>query len=115
MRNAFSLILFIVLAMSSCKKGGSSKRTPECDGSHPTYNSQIKVIIEGNCNASGCHNAGSHNGNFTTYSGMSSFLNSGSFKRAVLTDQTMPSGSASLSQKNINLIQCWANDGYPEN
>jgi len=108
-------LTFAVIAVSSCKKGGGSKLTPECDGSHPTYNSQIKVIIEGNCNASGCHNAGSSRGDFTTYTGLSGVIASGAFKREVLTDQTMPKGSANLSQKNLNLIQCWVNDGYPEN
>ncbi|MBL0316874.1 MAG: hypothetical protein IPP69_14355 [Flavobacteriales bacterium] len=108
--------MVICLAMSiliSCKKE-SSKKTPTCDGSHPTYNSAIKSIINGNCNSSGCHNAGSSNGDFTSYSGLAPYLNNGSFKREVLTNQTMPE-NGSLSQTQLNSIQCWVNDGYPEN
>jgi hypothetical protein len=74
--------MVICLAMSiliSCKKE-SSKKTPTCDGSHPTYNSAIKSIINGNCTSSGCHNAGSSNGDFTSYSGLAPYLNNGSFQ-----------------------------------
>ncbi len=108
-------IVIFALTISSCKKGGSTKLQPVCDGSHPTYVANIKTIIEGNCNSSGCHNAGSSNGDFTSFSGMNAVITNGKFRRQVLTDQTMPNGSTRLSQKNIDKIQCWVNDGYPEN
>jgi len=119
MQNAISFLkalasfCLIVCVLISCKKD-SNKKTPTCDGSHPTYNATIKTIINGNCNSSGCHNAGSSRGDFTTYSGLSPYLTNGSFKREVLTNQTMPENS-SLSQSQLNTIQCWVNDGYPEN
>ncbi len=114
-KHAFLLLLLGTSTIFSCKKDKNSKLTPQCDGSHPTYNSGIKSIIDSNCNSSGCHNSGSSNGSFTTYSGLTGVINNGSFKRTVLTDQTMPQGSATLSQSNINKIQCWVNDGFPEN
>lgn len=104
---------FVLLFFFSCKKD-KNKLTPTCDGSHPTYNSAIRSIINSNCTSSGCHNSGSSRGDFTTYSGIAPYLNNGSFKREVLTDQTMPKRD-NLSQSELNSIQCWVNDGYPEN
>jgi hypothetical protein len=115
MKRKFQLVLAITLACASCKKKDSGKLTPTCDGSHPTYTGQISGIISSNCNSSGCHGAGSNKGDFTSFSGLQPYLNNGSFKREVLTNQTMPQGSASLSQSQINLVQCWVNDGYPQN
>ena len=105
-------LVFTLLAaavLSACKKDGTSgKLTPSCDGSHPTYNSSIKAILDARCGSASCH------ANYTSYSGLSGILQNGQFKREVLTNQTMPKGS-SLTQDQINKIQCWVNDGYPEN
>lgn len=96
--------------IASCRK---DNLTPECDGSNLTYNSGIKAIIDSECATSGCHNAGSNDGDFTTYSGLQPYLNSGDFKREVLTDQSMPR-NGSLSQDQLNKIQCWVDNGYPQ-
>jgi len=78
-----------------------------CDGSHPTYNNGIKSIIDSRCSSSGCHPG------YSTYNGIKGILQNGDFTQEVLTNQTMPKNS-SLSQDEINKIQCWANDGFPE-
>lgn len=97
----------LILTIGACKKE-NSKLTPACDGSHPTYNSEIKSIIDTRCATSGCHPG------FSSYSGLNGILQNGQFKREVLTNQSMPQNS-SLTQDQINKIQCWVNDGYPEN
>lgn len=99
----------LTLAHSSCKKeNGGGKLNPTCDGSHPTYQGEIKTILDTKCGSSNCHP------NYTNYDGLRGILDGGDFRREVLVEQTMPKGT-SLTQSQINLIQCWANDGFPEN
>lgn len=97
---------FAIVFMVSCKKSD-----PVCDGSQPTYESVVKSIIDNSCLT--CHGSGSSR-NFTTYPGLKPFLDNGRFKKLVLEEQTMPKGPATLSQNELNKIQCWVNNGYPE-
>jgi hypothetical protein len=110
MKNYLYILLVVALTVGaySCKKDNAGKLTPSCDGSHPTYQGSIKSIIDTRCATSNCHP------NYATYEGLLPALQGGSFRREVLVDQTMPQGS-SLTQDQINKIQCWVNDGFPEN
>ena len=105
----------LVVILNVVAIAGACKKKPQCDGSNPTYTATIKSIIDSNCNSSGCHNSGSGNGVFTTYTGLKPYLDNGSFKRSVLEDQTMPEGSAKLSKDELNKMQCWSENGFPEN
>ncbi|MCB9234822.1 MAG: hypothetical protein H6581_24425 [Bacteroidia bacterium] len=108
----FSVLAMALLGLiSAC---GSSSLTPKCDGSTPTYTTEIQPIIESKCNGSGCHNAGSSAGDWTTYAKLKPILNNGRFESTVLVQQTMPLGSQ-LSQSQLNALQCWADNGFPEN
>lgn len=100
-----------LICVASCKK---DKLDPVCDGSEPTFEDGISTIINANCMGSSCHGAGSSRGDFTSYAKMEAFLNNGSFEREVLDDQTMPQGG-DLTQNEINSIQCWVDNNYPEN
>lgn len=95
---------------------GCSKEllTTSCDGSTPTYNSAVKAIIDSKCDGIACHGSGANRGDYTTYQGMLYHINNGSFENRVLVEQDMPRFS-SLTQEQINTIQCWADNGYPEN
>jgi len=98
-------ITFCLFALA-CKKE-NKKLSPSCDGSHPTYTNGIKSIIDSKCANTSCHPS------YSTYNGIKGITQNGEFTREVLTDQTMPKNS-SLSQDEINKIQCWANDGFPQ-
>jgi hypothetical protein len=50
----------------------------------------------------------------STYSGLSTYLNDESFTKEVLANQTMPE-SGSLDAATLNTLQCWVNNGFPEN
>ncbi len=95
------LIIFIIY---SCKK----KKVPKCDGTSSTYNSNIKSIINNSCTGSGCHPS------YSTYLGLKSVLDNGTFKQQVISNKSMPKNS-SLSTDQLNKIQCWVDAGYPEN
>ena len=107
-KKGFTIGLVLLSGIFSCKKDADTKLTPSCDGSHPTYQNTIKSIIDARCATAGCHP------NYNTYQGLRNDLEGGDFRREVLVNQTMPQGS-SLTQDQLNKIQCWVNDGYPEN
>lgn len=109
-KNIQLLLALAVLGFASCNK----TEAPVCDGSSPTYDANIKSIIDNNCTS--CHDAGSGDGDYTTYAAFSSHRSSGKFESSVLVKQDMPeSGNNPLSQDQLNLIQCWVENGYPEN
>ncbi|MFT6503704.1 MAG: mono/diheme cytochrome c family protein [Crocinitomicaceae bacterium] len=94
----------------SCDK--TSDFVPVCDGSAPTYDADVAALISQKCLQ--CHGAGSSNGNFSTYSGLSAVTSNGKFEQEVLTDRTMPQ-TGSLSEAELNQIKCWVENGFPEN
>lgn len=79
-----------------------------CDGSEPTYDNEIGAILTAECATGSCHPS------YSSYSGLQGIINSGQFESVVLEKQTMPRGG-NLSQSEINAIQCWVDNGYPEN
>jgi hypothetical protein len=102
-------ISFLLLSLLACKKEkDAGKLTPVCDGSNPTYNNTIKSILDSRCGSTSCHP------DYTSYDGLSDILQNGDFKQEVLINQSMPQGS-SLTQDQINKIQCWVDGGFREN
>jgi hypothetical protein len=105
---AVSTLGILTLLPFSCKKTADSS----CNTS-PTYTSDIKKIIDASCAISGCHVAGSPNGVFTTYAGLSKVISSGDLKRQVITNKTMPQ-NGSLSSSDYSKMNCWVQNNYAE-
>lgn len=106
-----SIVAFAIISTASCKK---DLLTPVCEtGVTPTYNRHIVPIIQANCVESGCHAAGSENGDFTTYYDLHQTIMTHQFSKRVLQRQNMPANKA-LTQEEIDLIQCWEDTGYLE-
>ncbi len=93
----------IVISVISC-----GKQDPVCDGSQPTYDNEIGAIVTAECATGNCHPS------YDSYSRIEGIINNGQFESVVLKNQTMPRGGK-LSQSQINSIQCWVDNGYPEN
>ena len=108
-----AFIGLVITLITSCNK----KRdfTPVCDGTSPTYDSFVSLLVASNCSTSGCHGSGSSNGDFTSYTGLSSVTTNGKFEQEVLTNQSMPQGSSTLSESDLNKLKCWVENGFPEN
>lgn len=104
--NKSGSILFLVIlsGVLSCNKS-KNKITPLCDGSSPTYNSFVASLISTNC--ASCHD-------YSTYAKLSTITQSGAFTQYVLTEQSMPKKS-SLSESDLHKLQCWVDNGFPEN
>lgn len=98
------LIFVGVLALSAATSCNKNQVT--CDGSTRTYDADIKTIIDASCIS--CHS------NYSTYAGVKSSVDNGSFEREVISKQTMPEGSK-LSDGDLSKIKCWLEQGAPEN
>lgn len=88
----------------SCKKA-AKKVTPVCDGTNATYTNTVKSIVDGNCIS--CHSG------YSSYTGLSTITTNGKFTQHVLSSQDMPQAGP-LSADQLNKLQCWVNNGYPQ-
>lgn len=106
-------LFFLIAGVAMISFQSCTKEEDPCD-TNPTYNSEIAAIINGNCTNSSCHGSGSANGDFTSYAGLDTVLNNGRFNTLVLVNKSMPQGG-SLSDSQLDKIQCWVDAGYPQN
>jgi len=107
------------IVVSSCTKHSGADATPAPQSSNCSdvkFSTTVKPIIEGNCAISGCHVPGGAPGDFTTFSDISSKVQSGVFKARVIdgTPSYMPA-SGRLPNDQIAKIQCWLDAGAPNN
>jgi len=92
-----------------------------------TYDGQIEAIITTYCALSGCHVSGGDGpGDYSTYEGMSPFLNAASFENVVVDLKDDPisgmppdwdanPGPKDLTDEDFDLVKCWIEQSYPEN
>jgi hypothetical protein len=115
-----SLFFLLLLANSACDKavGKLPKQTVVtvanvCDS--VTYSSKIKKMIETSCGITDCHEAGFPNGDFSTYAGVKSKVDAGTFKQRVFDTPSNPmpptSNGGMLSSDKLQLIKCWLDKG----
>ncbi len=97
----------------SCNK--TSNSTPvDCSTVTATYSGNIKAVVASKCAISGCHVAGSHDGDFTTYAGLYAKYSSGALKNEVVTKKSMPQGG-SLTSTEYQDFACWIDAGAKNN
>ncbi len=107
--------LLVFLFAGACKKKDDDPlANVDCSQVASAYNANIKPITSGNCVSSGCHNAGSANGDFTTYAGLKAKADNGSLNKRVLEAKSMPP-SGPLPIDDLKKIKCWLNNGAPNN
>jgi len=90
----------------------------DCNTVDATYDGDVKAIIDG-CAIPSCHGGidtsiPEVNRNYTTYAGLNSATSSGLLVQRVINQENMPPAGA-LPQSQLDLLQCWADAGYPEN
>ena len=108
----FGCIMFLV-NLSSCTRDKVEKITSTCVATI-TYDQHIQLLLDNNCNASGCHNSNSSNGDFTSYDRISKYFNGTKLYQRVINLKNMPS-NAELTTENLELFNCWIEGGYLEN
>lgn len=102
-----------------------------CDTLMPTYDATVKAIIDESCAYSGCHSSGGGvgPGNYSNYAGILSILENDRFRERVFN--TSPDNFAfmppkpstypalvqkdSLTSEELQILECWLNQGFPEN
>lgn len=110
-------LFWLQLSQSSC----TNDTLPEpdtsvnCDSLQVTYDNQVKPIIDASCAFAGCHVAGFPWGNYTTYAGMTPFLNPSLFENEVIVTMDMPDGSLTLTPEELEIMECWVSNNYAEN
>lgn len=100
-------LLFVVLTTAA-----ACKKEQECPTETVTYASQAKAIINARCATANCHN-GTYSPNMTTYAGVKTAIDNGSFANRVFTVKDMPQGTP-LSDEDMQTLKCWQEDGFPQ-
>lgn len=117
MKNYFLLFSFLFVATlftSSCKDDDDNP----CEDITATYDGAVKGIIDATCAHVGCHA-----GAYDTYATMQSVLTAEKFGTRVLDEKNMPPAAelipeglpTELTDAQLEILQCWADAGYPEN
>lgn len=115
------LILGVML-IASCTYDQEELATPfepleepieTCDTTKTTYCAKVKTLVSNSCAISGCHEADSPFGDFTSYGKLKKAVNNGSLKIRVIIDKDMPPSSP-LSYKDRQVIDDWITAGAPE-
>jgi hypothetical protein len=115
-KSKFLFFLFIagLVVVASCKKDDDSGGGGlDCDT--VKYSTSIATILGNSCTTSGCHDAASVNGDYTTYAGIETLAKNGTLETEVITEMTMPKGSGTLTQTQLDQFQCWIDAGAPDN
>lgn len=114
----FGTILLSIGHLAGCSYDKIEIEPEACTESY-TFNEHIGEIISRNCSYPGCHDGASGNpGNFTLYSGVASRVTNGQFADRVLNQRDMPpsnaTGPTELTDSEMNELNCWIEQGYPE-
>jgi len=128
---AFLAIQFLLLTASCTNDELPAPTVSEaCDTLMPTYDITVKAIIDESCAYSGCHDgAGIGPGNYNSYGGVLPSLEGGSFRARVLNTAddnpllmppkltTYPGlvQKEGLTEEEIQILECWLNQDFPEN
>jgi len=115
MKKLLLLISVTLFFIASCTFEKREVPPPEfkCDTT-VHYNPAIDSIIVTSCmpphGGTGCHEAGSSNGDYTSYAGLKAKVDNGTLMNQVVTTKLMPLG-ATLSQADIDRVHCWIIQG----
>lgn len=120
----FSLAVFFALTLG-CEKATSNSSyldQADCTGvdqNTNTYTNKIKGILDANCAFSGCHNASSRRAgiDLSTYANAKSAFENTNCLCSVHHGSgctPMPEGASKMSSETIQLIDCWAKNGYAQ-
>jgi len=91
-----------------------------CDTTNVTYTNSIATILNANCAFSGCHSSADvYVGPMSNYAEAAAFAGAGRIVGAINHDtgfepMPRPSGTAKLSDCNIDKIEAWIAAGTPE-
>ncbi|MEM1216417.1 MAG: hypothetical protein AAGJ82_12070 [Bacteroidota bacterium] len=124
MKNSFVWVAMLLFAASCTNDQLPEPMLADCGEGVPTYEVEVRPIIEATCAYSGCH-LGSAPGIYDSYEGLLPSLEDNSFRERVISQRANPTvgmppnyapeGRAEdLTEEELNIIECWLEAGYPE-
>ncbi len=119
-----SSLLFLLACVALIPVSCDNDQLPEveepefCDTLEVSYQLNIRPIVETYCAYSGCHD-GSSPGVYLSYEGMLPNLNSGQVRERTVNTRDMPpsyanAGLEELPPAEFEMMQCWLEQGFPE-
>jgi len=111
------LKVVILLALASSCKDDEMTGTENCGD--PSYQNDIKPIIDNACALAGCHVSGFSGGDYESYEGLKANVDDGTLRTQVVATMEMPqpnpNGPDELTQAEIDLFDCWIENGGKDN
>ena len=104
------------LVIISCSRDQLNSESLVCEEAI-IYDDVREVIFE-TCGTSGCHD-GITEANYNNFAGIETILDNGRFSERTLVIRDMPPNYATvgpkfLSEEQLNLLQCWEQNGFSE-
>lgn len=118
------LLLVLLTSLSTSCKRDDHVVPPECDTLVVSYSQDIVPILALYCNDPNfgdCHDASVSNarGNFVGYEGVKAKVDNGTLLSRTIIRKDMPrsttDGPRVVSAEHLLLLDCWIDDGAPEN
>jgi len=111
------LILFLFVGLLfSCSRDKVMEISCD-DQNFPTYEGEVRALINSTCAYAGCHIEGFSSGDYSDFNVLQTHLNNDFIKR--VNNKSMPppyaTGPTELTDAEILTLQCWAQGGYLEN
>ncbi len=123
MKNRYTLVFASFLIFSvAC----SYDKLPEpsidelCNDIQPTYDTEVREIINRSCAYAGCHVAGFSYGDYSNFQSLAALIPKGRIAARTIQTRDMPPAYApdsrpkSLTSQEIAILQCWFAAGAPE-
>ena len=118
--------LAFILTFISCTRD-VLPLTDVCMSTMPTYNTNVKDIIDRTCAYTGCHaGRGIAPGLYTNYNGLIVHIRTGSFEDRVVNQKDHPSlgmppdnsvypesKQDDLTDVQLDILRCWIESGFP--
>lgn len=110
----------ISILFASCEKEKTVPKEPLGDCFEISYQYNIRPIIENSCKTQVGAGTGCHDAWIDDYSLIQNYLNLQIWQTEIFVDKTMPVmpnvwGIDSLRQDELEMMQCWIDQGYLEN
>ncbi|MBT8327557.1 MAG: c-type cytochrome [Bacteroidia bacterium] len=116
------IVLASALFMWSCEDDDAQPNPEQpqnlCDSLDYTYNDDVMSIINANCATPYCHGGGGAGGVYMAdYAEIKTVASGGKFLKAIKHEvgaSAMPKNQAKLSDADIQIIECWVQNGLKE-
>lgn len=119
------ITLGLALAWAGCKKDDNKRdylAEADCTQIDPianTYTFAVKAVLDAGCATGGCHDAAtkSNGVDLSTYAAAKASFETQDVLCAINHGEgcePMPKGGAKLPQVTLNVLACWAKNGYPQ-